>query len=78
MHGLYLVWWVQHKQVSPAAVASVLAASNVFIMALELPTGWFADRFGRRVSLLAGSLVQVAGMIWCWLGDGVPGLIAAA
>ena len=75
LHGLFLLWWVQHKQVSPATVAFVLAASDFFIMALELPTGRFADRFGHRLSLLAGSAVQIAGMIGCWLGEGVPGLV---
>jgi hypothetical protein len=77
MHGLYLLWWVQHKQLPPAAVASVLAATDFLVMVLELPTGWFADRCGHRLSLLVGSLVQVAGMLWCWLGVGVPGLIIA-
>jgi MFS family permease len=46
-------------------------------MVLEVPTGWFADRFGYRRSLILGSLVQVAGMICCWLADGVPGLVTA-
>ena len=46
-------------------------------MALEVPTGWFADRFGYRRSLILGSLLQVAGMICCWLADGIPGLVAA-
>jgi MFS family permease len=77
MHGLYLLWWVQEKQVPPVIVATVLAAGDLALMALELPTGWFADRFGHRVSLIIGSLVQVIGMLWCWLGEGVSGLIIA-
>jgi MFS family permease len=77
MHGLYLLWWVHEKQLPPAIVAAVLAAGDLAVMGLELPTGWLADRFGHRVSLMAGSLVQVAGMLWCWLGEGVPGLVVA-
>jgi MFS family permease len=77
MHGLYLLWWVQEKQMSPAIVAAVLAAGDLALMGFELPTGWFADRFGHRASLMVGSLVQLVGMPWCWLGEGVSGLIIA-
>jgi MFS family permease len=78
MHGLYLLWWVQEKQMPPAIVAAVLAAGDLALMGLELPTGWFADRFGHRASLMTGSFVQVIGMLWCWLGEGVPGLVTAS
>lgn len=78
MHGLYLLWWVQEKQMSPAIVAAILAAGDLALIGLELPTGWFADRFGHRPSLMLGSLVQVLGMLWCWLGEGVPGLVTAS
>jgi predicted MFS family arabinose efflux permease len=77
MHGLYLLWWVQEKQVDPPTVAAILAAGDLALLCLELPTGWFADRVGHRASLIAGSAVQIVGMIWCWLGDGVPGLVTA-
>ena len=78
MHGLYLLWWVQEKQMSPAIVAAVLAAGDLALMGLELPTGWFADRCGHRASLIIGSLVQVMGMLCCWLGEGVSGLVTAS
>jgi hypothetical protein len=78
MHGLYLVWWVQEKEMPPAIVAAILAAGDLALIGLELPTGWFADRFGHRVSLIVGSSVQVLGMLWCWLGEGVPGLLTAS
>ena len=77
MHGLYLLWWVQEKHVSPAIVAAILAAGELALIVFELPTGWFADRVGHRASLVAGSAVQIAGMLWCWLGNGVPGLVTA-
>ena len=77
MDGLYLLWWVQEKQMSPALVAATMAAGDLLLMALEVPTGWFADRFGNRRSLILGSLLQVAGMICCWLADGIPGLVGA-
>ena len=77
MHGLYLLWWVQGKHLSPAAVGTIIAAGELAIVFLELPTGWLADRFGHRVSLIVGSLVQTVGMVWCWLGEGIPGLLVA-
>ena len=57
---------------SPALVAATMAAGDLALMALEVPTGWFADRFGYRRSLILGSLLQVAGMICCWLAEGIP------
>jgi hypothetical protein len=78
MHALYLLWWVQEKHVSPAAVAAVMAGGNVTLMLAELPTGWFADRFGHRASLILGSALQVVAMLWCWLGEGVVGLTIAS
>jgi hypothetical protein len=77
MDGLYLLWWTQEKGMSPALVAATMAAGDLALMALEVPTGWFADRFGSRRSLILGSLLQVAGMICCWLADGVAGLVGA-
>jgi len=43
MPGLSLLWWVQDKQVSPAIVAASLAAGDLALVCLELPTGWFAE-----------------------------------
>ena len=77
MHGLYLMWWVQEKHVPVAVVAALLAAGDLAITALEIPTGWLADRCGHRVSLIVGSLAQVAGMVFCWLGEGTAGLLSA-
>lgn len=78
MHGLYLLWFVHERQLPPALVASVLAAGDLSLVAFEIPTGWFADRFGYRRSLIAGSSVQVAGMLCCWLGAGFPAFVAAS
>ena len=78
MHGVYLLWWVQERGVSPAAVATILAAGDIALTALEVPTGWLADRFGHRACLIAGSALQILGMLFCWLGQGVPGLLAAS
>lgn len=78
MHGLYLLWWVQEKDMPAPLVATILAAGDLALMGFEVPTGWFADRFGHRASLIAGSLVQILGMLFCWLGEGIAGLIGAS
>jgi len=78
MDGLYLLWWVQERGVSPAVVAAILALGDLAVIAFELPTGWLADRFGHRRSLIVGSSVQAIGMLWCWLGQGIAGLVTAS
>src|SRR5262245_49511477 len=55
-----------------------MAAGEIAITLLEVPTGRFADRFGHRCSLITGSVIQTAGMLLCWLGEGIPGLLAAS
>jgi MFS family permease len=78
MHGVYLLWWVQERHVSAAAVAGILAAGDLALTALEIPTGWIADRYGHRASLITGSALQVLGMLCCWLAQGIAGLLAAS
>jgi len=78
MQGLYLLWWIQERHIPASTVAVILALGDLALMALEVPTGWFADKYGHRRSLIAGSTVQIAGMLLCWLGQGVPGLLAAS
>jgi MFS family permease len=77
MHGLYLLWWVQVNHIPAVTVAVSLAAGDLALLALEVPTGWFADAYGHRTSLIAGSAVQIAGMLACWLAPGVGGVFAA-
>jgi predicted MFS family arabinose efflux permease len=78
MHGLYLLWWVGELGISPAIVAAILAISDVAVFLLEVPTGWAADRLGHRASLIAGSSLQVLGMLACWFGRSIPELVMAS
>ena len=75
---MYLLWWVQERHVSAAAVAGILAAGDLALTALEIPTGWIADRYGHRASLITGSALQAVGMLCCWLGQGIAGLLVAS
>jgi hypothetical protein len=78
MHGLYLVWLVHERGFSPALVATVLAAGDLCVFALEVPTGWAADRLGHRRSLIIGSIVQIGGMVALWLAASTPTLLIAS
>jgi MFS family permease len=69
---------VEYKHVTPAAVAAILAAGDIAITVLEVPTGRFADRFGHRCSLVVGSVIQTVAMLLCWLGEGMAGLLLAS
>ena len=78
MHGLYLVWLVQERGFPPALVATVLAVGDLAVFALEVPTGWIADRLGHRRSLIIGSFVQACAMLAFWLAATAPALFAAS
>jgi hypothetical protein len=77
MHGLYLVWLVHERGFSPALVATSMAAGDLCVFALEIPTGWVADRLGHRVSLIIGSFVQVCAMLAFWRASTPSELLAA-
>jgi len=57
---------VQERGFAPALVATILAAGDLCVFALEVPTGWVADRLGHRISLIIGSALQVLGMLAFW------------
>ena len=78
MHGLYILWWVQAQHVPAAAVATALAAGDLALTLFEIPTGWLADRYGHRASLIAGSILQTLGMFACWRAASGARILMAA
>jgi hypothetical protein len=78
MHGVYLVWLVQERGFAPALVATIMAAGDLCVFALEIPTGWVADRLGHRLSLIVGSAIQVCAMLAFWQAATPAGLLVAA
>jgi MFS family permease len=78
LHGVYLVWLVQERGFAPALVATMLAAGDLCVFALEVPTGWLADRLGHRISLIVGSALQVLGMLAFWQAATPAGLLTAS
>jgi DHA1 family bicyclomycin/chloramphenicol resistance-like MFS transporter len=62
-------------KVSTAAVtASITVFLAVFAIG-QLLVGPISDRYGRRVPVLAGFVVFIAGSIWCGLATDLPGLL---
>jgi DHA1 family bicyclomycin/chloramphenicol resistance-like MFS transporter len=60
------------------STAAVTASITVFLVAFalgQLVVGPISDRYGRRVPVLAGFVVFVAGSIWCGLATDLPGLL---
>jgi MFS transporter, DHA1 family, multidrug resistance protein len=60
------------------STAAVTAAITVFLAVFavgQLAVGPISDRYGRRMPVLAGFVVFIAGSIWCGLATDLPGLL---
>ena len=57
--------YAQSFGVSQAAIGATVAVYGLSRVFLSLPTGWLANRFGRRAALLTGGLVSALGNLWC-------------
>jgi DHA1 family bicyclomycin/chloramphenicol resistance-like MFS transporter len=58
--------------------AAVTASITVFLAVFavgQLAVGPISDRYGRRIPVLAGFVVFIAGSIWCGLATDLPGLL---
>lgn len=64
-HGLYVLWMLHHG-LDPLQVALIISLGEATVLLTELPTGWWADRFGLRRSLILGSVLQVVGLAAMW------------
>ncbi|MFN8609148.1 MAG: MFS transporter [Vulcanimicrobiota bacterium] len=64
-HGIYVMWMLHHG-LKPATVALILTVGEATLLFTELPTGWWADRFGLKRSLIFGSLLQMLGLALFW------------
>src|ERR1700712_28372 len=60
------------------AAADVTASITVFLAVFaigQLAVGPISDRYGRRMPVLAGFVVFIAGSLWCGLATDLPGLL---
>jgi len=65
---------VSLKVTTPAVTASITIFLLVFALG-QLLVGPISDRYGRRIPVLAGFAVFVAGSIWCGLANDLPTLL---
>ncbi|MEH2469446.1 DHA1 family bicyclomycin/chloramphenicol resistance-like MFS transporter [Nitrobacteraceae bacterium AZCC 2161] len=59
---------------TPAVTASITVFLLVFALG-QLLVGPISDRYGRRIPVLAGFAVFIAGSIWCGLANDLPTLL---
>ena len=74
------IWFVYLVETRGLTVGQALLFDAVFFSSLllsEVPTGVVADRYGRRISMLSGSLLLSAGFIVFALADVLPVLLSA-
>ena len=69
--------YAQSFDVSQLAIGATVAVYGLARVVLSVPTGWLADRAGRRVALLAGGLLSAVGNVWCGLAGSYEELVVA-
>ncbi|MEL7544534.1 MAG: MFS transporter [Pseudomonadota bacterium] len=63
------VWFLYFEQVLTAPQAILLAAAyDIINVALELPSGYFSDCVGRRITLIISAIANIAGCILFFAG----------
>ena len=64
------VWFLYFQDVLSGAEAIMLAAIyDIGTLILEVPSGYFSDRIGRRITLIIAMLATMAGCVLLWLGS---------
>src|SRR4051812_3424090 len=66
---------VSLKVSTPEVTASITVFLAVFALG-QLLVGPISDRIGRRVPVLAGFAIFIAGSVWCGLAQDLPTLLA--
>ena len=69
--------YAQSFGVSQAAIGATVAVYGLSRVLLSLPTGWIANRLGRRAALLTGGLVSALGNLWCAAAGSYEELVLA-
>lgn len=64
-HGIYVLWMLQHG-LDPVTISLIISLGEAALLCTELPTAWWADRFGLKRSLIFGSLLQMLGLALFW------------
>jgi predicted MFS family arabinose efflux permease len=75
--GLFLTPVMNDLAVTASDFTLALAVQNVVWGLTQAPMGAFADRFGLRMTLVAGTLIYVAGLSIMAAANGTPALIVS-
>ncbi|MEB3883127.1 MFS transporter [Lyngbya sp. CCY1209] len=87
LRGLEFAWFpiptvvlfYQHHGLSLEQAILLKTILSISIFVFEIPSGYFADVFGRKVSLIWGGMIWVVSLLpYCFLGDFVWFAIAEA
>jgi len=63
-----MLFWQSHG-LSLTQIMLLQSIYSIGVVILELPTGAFADKFGKRKSLILGSVFWALGFLWYWLSS---------
>jgi predicted MFS family arabinose efflux permease len=75
-NSVYTFYLLDVRGLGMATLAGMHVACDVFGFLADVPTGYLADRLGRRSSLIAGAVAQLAGIVALWVAASVPGILA--
>ncbi len=75
--GVWVIYLLEERGLTLGQVLLFEAVYSAVIIASELPTGMISDRFGRRASLLLGSVAAVAAMFAFGWGASLIVLLSA-
>jgi MFS family permease len=75
---IIVLYYLNHG-LSLFQIASFATVMSIIVLLLEIPSGSFADKKGRKISLLISSLFSVAAYFFLFFGDSyIPFLLVAA
>ena len=75
--GIWVIYLMDDRGLTLGQVLLFQAAYSGIMILSEVPTGIVADRFGRRVTLIAGSAVGVVAFVMFGVAPGIVVLIAS-
>ena len=75
--GIWVIYLTRERGLTLGEVLLFQAAYGIVSIVAEVPTGMIADRWGRRVSLVAGSVISVAAFLLFGAGTTVALLLGS-
>jgi MFS family permease len=73
----YIVFYIQELGFSLKTIMALTAVMAAVVFVSEIPTGYVADRIGRKNSLIIGALLLIASTIFLYFAEGFIPLLCA-